>query len=719
MRCSPLAGPRLRVVKAVLSLAAALLAAGVAQAGGPYRILGSSDLDLALCKASGPKGVFTTTLWVMRDPTTSGPTQVALTGAPPGVVFSVDPTVLTYPGWVVGQQVTITLTLDAGVPVPDTVLTLTAGDAEGNSGSAALLLHGSCPRHNRDFIVRGSFFSTQKGTTFPVEGALVEIYRDVSWAPDQKVGATITGPDGSFEVQLWASRVDTYYAKLRLNDVAGVYLHDWWTPEIKDYNSFNRADNSSPVLDLGGTLITKNGGSGTPKSAIWQGGHWAFQEYIRTFSAPPPTGDYEIVNQNTVSTLTWTARSTTNWEENDQTFKFSNGHPTAKDDPKFDPYFSQFINYDVNFHEFGHALRHTVDGNQAHFLADSARWTYARGHSLCGSDPGYVDVEGFGFNEGWAEYWERVNFGDVHGECPGIDMTDMTLEGPVSLDLQALANALTACQGAGASKAETAMAQRRGMFAVLERGENIIHSEGEFRSNFAQQYPGCPVPPIGTAVSVAPLTSAVPYRSRPNLSGLLATRVKDQQAISARIAAQLATAERQAADAGVCAKAPCQEWIARIVRPRLLRGQLEYANLIGRAYAERLASERTSRSHSPDISAAALERDEARLAAFRREVMALTQKALSAAAFDLDKHAGGAPPGEAREAAADLRRTARRLQLAGPIDDELFTLLEPPPAASDDAVRPWRTKVRPPPPPRKPRGKPAGARPAPPRTGVD
>jgi hypothetical protein len=104
MRCFLLAGPRLRVLKAALGVAAALLATGVAQAGGPYRILGSSDLDLAVCNASGPKGVFTRTFWVMRDPTTSGPTQVALTGAPPGVVFSVDPTVLTYPGWVVGQQ---------------------------------------------------------------------------------------------------------------------------------------------------------------------------------------------------------------------------------------------------------------------------------------------------------------------------------------------------------------------------------------------------------------------------------------------------------------------------------------------------------------------------------------------------------------------------------------------------------------------------------------
>jgi hypothetical protein len=168
------------------------------------------------------------------------------------------------------------------------------------------------------------------GKEFPVDGALVEIYRDVPWQFDQLVGSDITDPNGSFVVNLWAEDEDTYYAKLRLNDVAGVYLHDWWTPSIKDYNSFNRGSNSQPVIDLGGTSITRDGGQGTPRSSIWQGGHAAFQEFISTFSRSPPTGDYEIVTQNTISGMNWTARSTTNYEEGTQTYKFSNGVPTSR-----------------------------------------------------------------------------------------------------------------------------------------------------------------------------------------------------------------------------------------------------------------------------------------------------------------------------------------------------------------------------------------------------
>src|SRR5207253_2960741 len=108
--------------------------------------------------------------------------------------------------------------------------------------------------------------------------------------------------------------------------------------------------NSQPLIDVGGTVITKDGGSGTPKSAVWQGGRAAYQEYIQTFSAPSPVGDYEIVNQNTISGVTWTARSTTNYEEGTQTYKFNALAPTAPGAFGFDPYLSQFINYSTNFH---------------------------------------------------------------------------------------------------------------------------------------------------------------------------------------------------------------------------------------------------------------------------------------------------------------------------------------------------------------------------------
>ena len=315
------------------------------------------------------------------------------------------PAILTYPGWATGELVTATFTVDAGLQIPDAVVRLTVSDTTSNKAAYDLLIHGTCPRHNKDFTIRGSFASIQLGKTFPVEGALVEIYRDVPWQFDQMVGSAITGQDGGFAVRLWAEDEDTYYAKLKLNDVAGVYLRNWWTPSIEDYNSFNRGSNNLPVIDLGVTVISRDGGQGTPKSAIWQGGRAAYQEFISTFSRPPPTGDYELVNQNTVTDMTWTARSTTNIEEGTQTYRFSGGTPTAPGEAGFDPFFSQLVNYGTNFHEFGHALRHTIDGDQRHFTDDASRWTYARGHGLCGSDAGYVETEAFAFNEGWADFW--------------------------------------------------------------------------------------------------------------------------------------------------------------------------------------------------------------------------------------------------------------------------------------------------------------------------
>ena len=431
-----------------------------AQTAPAYAIYGSSDMDMSGCSQLGPTGELSTSFWVMRRHDIPGPTHVAITNLPPNVTATISPSDLTYPGWVTGQQVTATFTVNAGVLIPDAVVNLTASDVT-NSVTYDLLLHGTCPRHNKDFTIRGWFISVHENVAFPVEGALVEIYREVPWQFDQRVGSTITGPDGSFEKRLWADDEDTYYAKLRLNDVAGVYLHNWWTPGIMDYNSAVRGSNSQPVIDLFGTVITRDGGNGTPKSAAWQGGRAAYQEFTRTFSAPPPTGDYEIVNQNTVTGMTWTARSTTNWEEGTPTEKFSDTVPVGPSNSDFHSYLSQFRNYSTNFHEFGHALRHTIDGDQRHFTDDASRWTYARNHGICGSAAGYIDIEAFAFNEGWAEYWALDTGEMVSNNCSPVSWDDMTKEGVVMNDLHLVAQAIGACQPAISDSAERAKAQRR------------------------------------------------------------------------------------------------------------------------------------------------------------------------------------------------------------------------------------------------------------------
>ena len=137
------------------------------------------------------------TFWVLRAPTVTGPTGIEVTGLPAGVTAVVSPTPLTYPGWVTGQQITVAVTAGAGTAVPDAVVTLSAYDRTSRV-DYELLLHGTCPRQSREFTIRGAFLSNHLGTVFPVEHAIVDVYRDVSWQSDPWVGSTRTGADGSF-----------------------------------------------------------------------------------------------------------------------------------------------------------------------------------------------------------------------------------------------------------------------------------------------------------------------------------------------------------------------------------------------------------------------------------------------------------------------------------------------------------------------------------------
>jgi hypothetical protein len=679
------------LLKRSLWLSAALTAMGpraAAQFVEPYEVHGSSDLDMSTCNPQGPTGEVSRTFWVLRRYDIAGPTQVSINNVPPGVSVTISPATLTYPGAVTGQQVTATFRLNVDTAIPDVPVQIVVSDSA-NSVSAELLLHGTCPRHNRDAVIRGWFASVHRGVAFPLEGALVEIYRDVPWQLDDWVGSTITAADGSFEVKLWTGTEGTYYAKLRLNDVAGVYLHDWWTPSIKDYNSVNRGSNIQPIVDLGGTVITKDGGQGTPKASVWQGGRAAYQEFIHTFGRQPPIGDYEIVNQNWDFTP-FTARSTTNWKEGYDTFKFSNEAPTAQTDPAFDAYFSQFLNYSVNFHEFGHALRHTVDGDQRHFTDDASRWTYGRKHSLCGSDKGYVDIEAFAFNEGWAEFW-AMDTGDLFKFiCPEVPLDDMTKEGAVMNDMYTVAHAIDACLPPVADRAELFRAERRNLFSVVNRGQNIMHSEGEFRSNAQQQFPGCALPPVGLGIASSPLTvhGHIPTTALATVPNRLASRAAFYRDESARLTKELALATRVARKSRDCKTIPCKTFAANLIYPHVLRGQIDYTNLISQTFARRNAALQATRTELPDISEEGMKREQAQRDEFRRAVLKIALKMLDDGEKALARPSERDDTGELRRIAENLKRASRRLQLRAPANDELFALFRLSLPEDDDHTEP-------------------------------
>lgn len=690
----------MKILRTSVMISVGILLCSLTMTGQPtptYVLYGPSGLDLSTCSQEGPVGRVTETYWVVRGPDVSGPTQVSLSGLPTDVTATISPSILTFPGAVTSQQVTVVLTVNAGVTINDTVIQMEVADTQ-NKLPAQLLLYGTCPRHNRDFTIRGSFFSVQIGKLFPVEGALVEIYRDVPWRIDQWVGSTLTEADGTFDLKLWAGEEDTYYAKLRLNDVAGVYLHDWWTPSIKDYNSYNRGSNSQPVIDLGNTVIIKDSGTGTPKSTVWQGGRTAFQEFIRTLGTAPPTGDYQIVNQNTASGIVWTARSTTNYEEGVPTYNsLIYSSPVAPTEPGFRAYFSQFRNYSTSFHEFGHALRHTVDGDIHHFNADSGRWTYGRVHNWCGSS--LVDVEGFAFNEGWAEFWAMdtgwmLGVGRPNGWCPSLDLSDMTKEGSVMNDLHNVAQAIDGCLPVVVDRAERTKQQRRNLFNVLNRGQNIIHSQGEFRNNAAQQFPGCAFQPVGIGVAATPLI-AEPANgvrwlapTKIELIRRIRERAEFYRGIRQKLVRELVSAKSEARRSRDCKSIPCETFIARLIHPTLVEAKIAYASLIATVFRERYREELVDLKIRRDFSQEASERERAGRDSFREATLKIVINMLKSSERLLKKASGNDSTGRISATATDITRIARRLQLQGPRNNELFAILELPTPPRDDTTIP-------------------------------
>lgn len=146
---------------------------------------------------------------------------------------------------------------------------------------------------------------------------------------------------------------------------------------------------------------------------------------------------------------------------------------------------SSYGDYKALYHEFGHRLRHGVDGSESHFLNDAILFTYARSHSM--------DLHsnlGFAFNEGWAEYHASLYDNDARERLQEWEMKahEDEVEGNVARKLFLLS---TRCGGF------------RPMWNALKSGTNKsidggppaaqtgIHSFAQFNTWFKGQNPKC------------------------------------------------------------------------------------------------------------------------------------------------------------------------------------------------------------------------------------
>lgn len=299
----------------------------------------------------------------------------------------------------------------------------------------------------------------------------------------------------------------------------------------------------------------------------------------------------------------------------------------------------QILTYQETSHEFGHRVRHVLDGSFYHWNDDSSFYTYGRSHDFCTTQTGTIANHGFAFNEGWAEYWA----GQIHC-CPN-DINNQTMEGTVAHDLDRLAM----CPGSSVG--------RSGMVRVLERGSRIIHSDVEFRREYALQFPAC-ARTLGN-ISDGCLPGGPPVAALLTASVLDPGRQRNRllAAIDAREKALAALRDRQASSTGpvsVLLGAAVEEGSLVVQRMKEELSALDLANPV-EGYLQRALPERLRR---------------AEFATRRKQIqIRALQNGLSAASS---------------EQRIALQRRIRLLQESRIEDASLETLFPLPEAAGDD-----------------------------------
>lgn len=416
------------------------------------QIFGPADIDFANCVQTGAAhGRASSSYWVIRYWNFSGELSVAIEGLPVGITGTVSPQTLTFPGAVIGQQATVQVTSIAGPAVPDTWAHLHV-TGPGVDIVYPILIHGTCPQQNFNFVIRGQFSCINRGVWRPLDGVQVEIFRYRSDWFDDRVAGTFTDDQGNFNVELFASIEGDYYARLRLfNDL--VQLEDACNSSVWSVDSPHYT-NKGGLIDIGSWVVSRDGGKGSPRAAVWQGCRDAIKDFGNVI-AGEPTAWRAIGFLNII--VFWGSGPLTWFDEIHWNHGFETGTNT-------DP-------YRVCFHEYGHVIRDKLDGDIWHWHADDVHYVYARNHKSCKGQDDFgiaLDEKGFAFHEGWAEYWSH------DAPCCPNAFGNEAIEGTVAFDLQKLEDKVG----------------RPAMVRVLARGENLIHSDSEFRREFTKEFPG-------------------------------------------------------------------------------------------------------------------------------------------------------------------------------------------------------------------------------------
>lgn len=402
---------------------------------------------------------------------------------------------------------------------------------------AALAAVLAAPAAARVTTYKGQFQCDDRGAISPLAGMNVELWErgspdflPVEWV-GHRVDQDFTAADGSFAMTT-EDNDDNYFVRMALRDGFGVHLRDFWG--INDWSvDTEQKRNNVPVQDYGGLLFSTPGQS--HKCAIWSAVHSAYQTYREEIGAELPWRGVEIQADAVTAGTPFTPGTSILWPGG-----FKVGHGEGGDDS-------------IARHEFGHVIRHGLDGDFGHFLGDVAAYNYAQNHEPCNHTNG-----GYAFNEGWAEFWAGDYYGAPDCGRPG----DMETEGNVAAALQEL---MDNCAGG----------QRKLMVETLQRNPLAIHSFDQFRAAL-----GCPLPRLFPVIAIA--AKIAPSPSPPVSATLRAAIARGEvRATSKRIAGlrkQLDVSLKKAEDPPACKKG-CAATLKTVTRPAVLQFELATAQI--------------------------------------------------------------------------------------------------------------------------------------------
>ena len=427
------------------------------------------------------------------------------------------------------------------------------------------LLALSAPAQADKTTYKARYTCADRGVVKPLAGITVQLWRrGTDWLPVEWVGSIddrgYTDAKGKIELRS-TKPIDQHFLRMALRSGKGVRLKDFFGINDWSVDSDSRANDRATR----NYAIAFETPGWAHKCAVWQGVRNAYADYIDVTHKELPSKGVLIQADAITAGKPFTPYQEIWWPSN-----FAPSEVAGED-------------Y-VTRHEFGHVVRHSLDGDLGHFLGDAVAFQYPQFHSRC-----QKTNAGFAFNEGWADYWARRN-GTT--PCSAFAVDDYAVEGNVTAALSALAATCYADD-------------RARMIAILRSHPGTIHSFPEFRA-----YSACKTQPKSVHARVAPPAPAPADApedgsiSESELATVASARVATVDAALVQLRAKLKRAQHDASNARICKPAPCAAALRRAAAPAAVRTEIALAELERGALADRdtVPEVRVLRGVDPDAA---------------------------------------------------------------------------------------------------------------------